>query len=440
MSEEIKDQVNPIEALTEAPKEDVFAAAPLEEASDSQQSAMSDIMILKKGDIVKGRIVKVDEDQAFVDIGYKYDGIIPVQELSVMPQDQATHAVQVGDEVELKVLSLDDGKEKLLLSKRVIDSENALQILQSKLESKEIIEAKVVEVVKGGLVVDVGVRGFVPASMVERSYVEDFSDYKNRTLRLRVKEIDLEKNKVILSQKDILDEEYEDNKKVKLSSIKVGQIIEGEVQRLAPFGAFVDIGGIDGLVHISELAWHHVQQASEVVQVGDRVQVQVLKIDLAQDKISLSLKATQEGPWSKVNHELKVGDVISGKVTRLTNFGAFIEVSPNLEGLVHISQIAHRHIGTPHEVLKTGQSVQVKILEINATEKRISLSIKETEDAPAEPQANPKNRERKSNTNPNQSSNHQKDLAGNQNISLSREALTTTLAERIGDKLKHFNK
>jgi small subunit ribosomal protein S1 len=405
-----------------------------QETADAQaeaEEAMSNVAVLKKGDSVKGKIVKVDEDQAFVDIGYKYDGVIAVKDLD--------NAAEVGHEVELKVASINDKKEQLTLSKHVVDNTKAWETLQSQLDSKEIIEATVSEVVKGGLVVNVGVRGFVPASMVERHFVEDFSDYKGRTLRLRVKEIDREKNKVILSQKDVLDDEFEADKKKIIEGIQVGQVLDGTVQRLTQFGAFVDIGGIDGLVHISEMAWHHVEQPSEVVKEGDQVKVQVLKVDPANDKISLSIKATQEGPWSKVDSEFTAGSIVTGTVKRLAAFGAFIEIAPGVEGLVHISQIAHRHIATPHEVLKEGQEVQVKILEVNPAEKRVSLSIKETEEAPEAP-AKPERERQPRRDGGGSSANHQKEIAGNENVSLSKQGLSFTLAERFGDKLSKFKK
>lgn len=388
----------------------------------SQEESMANVVVLKKGDIVKGKVIKVDSDQAFVDVGYKYDGVIPVRELSSLQLDNATEGVEVGQEVELKVLTIDDNKEKLVLSKRAIDNEKAWDKLAADMENKTVLEAKVAEVVKGGLVVDVGLRGFVPASMVERTFVEDFSDYKGRTLRLRVKEMDREKNKVILSQKDVLDEEFGAQKKDVLSKISVGQELTGTVQRLTQFGAFIDIGGVDGLVHISEMAWHHVETPSEVVKEGDQVQVKVLKVDPENERISLSIRATQPGPWQQVQDKIKIGDVVTGTVKRLVQFGAFIEVAPGVEGLVHISQIAHRHIATPFEVLKEGQEVQAKVLDVNPDEKRISLSIKETEEAPArEPRAE---RER---------------APKRENVSHEElQSLNLTLGERFGDKLSKF--
>jgi len=391
----------------------------------SQEESMGNVSVLKKGDTVKGSIIKVDDDQAIVDVGYKYDGVIPVRELSSVTLGSAAEGVQVGQEVELKVLTIDDNKEKLVLSKRAVDSEKAWDQLQADMENKTILEAKVAEVVKGGLVVDVGLRGFVPASMVERNFVEDFSDYKGRTLRLRVKEMDREKNKVILSQKDVLDEEFEAKKKELISNLSVGQQLTGTVQRLTPFGAFVDIGGIDGLVHISEMAWHHVETPSEVVKEGDQVQVQILKLDPENERISLSIKATQPGPWQKVAEEFRIGDIVTGTVKRLAPFGAFVEVAPGVEGLVHISQIAHRHIATPFEVLKEGQEVKAKVLDLNVDEKRISLSIKETEEAPEAPAPKADRPAR-----------NQKETVIAEEYQ--NQGLNLTLGERFGDKLSKF--
>ncbi|WP_442601125.1 30S ribosomal protein S1 [Paenibacillus sp. KN14-4R] len=398
--------------------------------------AMSQASVLKKGDIVTGKIVKVEDNQALVDVGYKYDGIIPLKELSSVGIDSAAQAVEIGQEVQVKVIGINDAKEELTLSKRAIDSEKAWETLNTQLEEKTVIEAKVAEVVKGGLVVDIGVRGFVPASMVERHFVEDFSDYKGRSLRLRVKEIDREKNKVILSQKDVLDEEYEVKKKEIIESIQAGQVFEGTVQRLTQFGAFIDIGGIDGLVHISEMAWNHVAHPSEVVKEGDKVKVQVLKVEPEKDKISLSIKATQAGPWDNAENQFNIGDVVTGTVKRLAAFGAFVEIAPGVEGLVHISQIAHRHIGTPHEVLSEGQEVQVKILDLNVAEKRVSLSIKETEEAPAV-EAKPERAERAPRGDKVNNANL-KDIENNENVSLNKQAMTTTLGDRFGDLLSKF--
>ncbi|CAM3571152.1 30S ribosomal protein S1 [Marinicrinis lubricantis] len=390
-------------------------------ASQEVQDQMGDVKAVSNGDIVTGKVVKVEDNQVLVEFGYKYDGIIPIRELSSVHLEKASDAVQEGQEVTVKVISLDDEQEKCILSKRAVDSEKAWDVLQQRLESGEVFEAVVADVVKGGLVVDVGVRGFIPASMVERHFVEDFSDYKGRTLRLKVKELDREANKVILSQKDVLDEEFEAKKKEIISGLEVGQELEGTVQRLTPFGAFVDVGGVDGLVHISEMSWTHVDQPSDVVKEGDQVKVKVLKLDPANERISLSMKAVLPGPWEQAEGKFDSGDVVEGTVKRIVDFGAFVEIAPGVEGLVHISQIAHRHVTTPFEVLKVGQTVNVKILDINLDEKRISLSIKATEEAPAkeEPENNASEKE------------IQEKVSNSQGLSL-------TLGERFGDKLSKF--
>lgn len=384
---------------------------------------MSQVAIVKKGDTVKGKIVKIEDNQAYVDIGYKYDGIIPLRELSSVQIDNASDVVTIGQEVECRVSSINDAKETLLLSKRAVDSVKAWDQLQQLFDSGEVFEATVADVVKGGLVVDVGVRGFIPASMVERQFVGDFSSYKGRTLRLKVKELDQEANKVILSQKDVLDQEYEAVKQRRMSELTAGDVLEGSVQRLTNFGAFVDLGGVDGLVHVSEIDWSHVDKPADVLKEGDMVKVKVLKVDPENDRISLSIKQAQPGPWEQVNSKFTIGSIVPGIVKRIASFGAFVEIAPGVEGLVHISQVAHRHIGTPHEVLKEGQEVNVKILDINPTEKRVSLSIKETEEAP-EPVARPeRRRESKETAIPDE---------------YSSDGLSITLGERFGDQLSKF--
>ncbi|MDQ0492034.1 30S ribosomal protein S1 [Paenibacillus brasilensis] len=399
-----------------------------EAAEAANQDELDQIVSLKKGDTVKGTIVKLEDNQAVVSIGYKYDGVIPIRELS-SGLDNAEEAVQVGQEVEARIISIDDAKEKLVLSKRAIDSENAWEKLEQLFESKEVFEVVVNDVVKGGIVVDVGVRGFIPASMVERHFVEDFSDYKGRTLRVVVKELDRENNKVILSQKDVLEAEFEANKQKVMAELKEGQEIVGTVQRLTQFGAFVDVGGVDGLVHVSEIAWTHVDKPSDAVSEGDQVKVKVLKVDPEKGKISLSMKAAQPGPWESAAGQFNNNDIVTGVVKRLVNFGAFVEIAPGVEGLVHISQISHKHIGTPQEVLEEGQEVKVKILEMNPSEKRVSLSIKETEEAPeVAPKAERAPRAARA----------PREELNNPNVSLNNSGLSITLGERFGDKLNKF--
>jgi small subunit ribosomal protein S1 len=346
---------------------------------EEMKSEMAEVTPLKRGDVVKGKVTKVEDNQALVDVGYKFDGVIPISELSSLHVDRVSDVLQEGQEVEVKVLRVNDEEDKLILSKRAVDAERAWAELQRKFESGETLEATVADIVKGGLVVDVGVRGFIPASLVERHFVEDFSDYKGRTLPLKVIEIDPSKNKLILSHKAVLEEEAEKKKQATLESLQEGQVIEGTVQRITDFGAFVDIGGVDGLVHVSELDWNRVEHPSDVLTEGDKVQVKVLKVDRDNERISLSIKETQPGPWEKVRDEIKTGDVVTGTVKRLVSFGAFVEVYPGVEGLVHISQISRKHIATPAEVLEEGQEVRVKVLDMMPEQKRISLSIKDAE-------------------------------------------------------------
>lgn len=346
---------------------------------EEMNNEMAEVKAFSVGEVVKGTVSKVEDKQAYVNLeGYKLDGIIPISELSSLHVEKVSDVLQEGEEVELKVIKSTD--EEIILSKKAVAADRAWEAMVDKLASGETFEAVVADVVKGGLVVDVGVRGFIPASLVERHFVEDFADYKGKTLRLKVIEMDKEKNKLILSQRAVLEEEAKEKKRKTLSDIKSGDVLEGTVQRLTDFGAFVDIGGVDGLVHISQLAHHHVESPSEVINEGDIVKVKVLGVDPDNERISLSIKDTLPGPWEAVEGKIKPGDVIEGVVKRLVSFGAFVEVVPGVEGLVHISQIANKHIGTPGEVLKEGEPIKAKVLDVNLADKRISLSIRAIEE------------------------------------------------------------
>ncbi|WLR49500.1 30S ribosomal protein S1 [Halobacillus litoralis] len=329
------------------------------------------------GDIVTGKVVKIEEKQVLVDVGYKVEGIVPISELSSLHVEKASDAVSEGDELTLQVKKVED--DEIVLSKRAVDADQAWEDLEAKFESGEIFEAEVKDVVKGGLVVDIGLRGFIPASLVETYYVEDFEDYKGKTLSLKVVELDREQNRVILSHRAVVEQEESAKKHEVLQSLEEGQVIEGTVQRLTDFGAFVNLGGIDGLVHISQLSHQHVEKASDVVEEGQEVKVKVLSVDRDNERISLSLKATQPGPWHDITSKVNPGETLEGTVRRLVSFGAFVEVFPGVEGLVHISQISNRHIGTPDEVLEEGQTVEVKVLDVDENAKRLSLSMKELE-------------------------------------------------------------
>ncbi|MBM7651457.1 30S ribosomal protein S1 [Neobacillus cucumis] len=364
------------------------------------------------GDKVTGQVTKVEEKQVLVNIpGSKLDGIIPISELSSLHIEKASDAVAEGDELELEVTKVEE--EALVLSKRKVDAEKAWESLEQQFQAGEVFETEVKDVVKGGLVVDLGVRGFVPASLVEAHFVEDFSDYKGRTLSFKIVELDKDKNRLILSHRAVIEDEKGKAKQNRLGALEVGQVIEGTVQRITDFGAFVDIGGIDGLVHISQLSYNHVNKPSDVVHEGQQVNVKVLSVDRDNERISLSIKETLPGPWSNITEKAPKGSVLSGTVKRLVSYGAFVEVFPGVEGLVHISQIAHKHIGTPHEVLKEGQEVQVKVLEVNEQDQRLSLSIKEL---------------------------LEKEVEENFDYELPEESKGFQLGEMIGDKLKNLGK
>ncbi|MGE8204346.1 30S ribosomal protein S1 [Heyndrickxia sp. NPDC080065] len=332
-----------------------------------------------ENDKVKGTVTKVEEKQVLVAIeGSKIDGIIPISELSSLHVEKASDVVNVGDVLDLVVTKVEE--DALVVSKRKVDAELAWDEMKKRFENNEIFEANISDVVKGGLVVDLGIRGFVPASLVEDHYVEDFSDYKGKTLKFKIVELDREKNRIILSHRAVVETEKLEKKKQALYHIQAGQILEGKVQRITDFGAFVDIGGVDGLVHISQLSHEHVAKPSDVIEEGQIVKVKVLSVDHDNERISLSIKETQPGPWTDIEQKAPKGSVLTGEVKRLVSFGAFVEVLPGVEGLVHISQISHKHINTPHEVLKEGQEVKVKVLEVNANDERLSLSIKDLED------------------------------------------------------------
>lgn len=357
--------------------------------TEEMNTEMASVQVIQPGDTLKGKVVKVEDKVALVDIGYKNEGILTIGEVSNVHIDKVSDVLQEGDEIDVRVLRINEEEDKVFLSKRAVDRERAWEDLQRKFETGEVFEATVANVVKGGLVVDVGVRGFIPASMVERHFVEDFSDYKGRTLTLKVVELDKEQNKVILSHRAVLEDELNKKKQELFQRLKPGDVVEGRVQRLTDFGAFVDLGGVDGLVHVSEIAWHHVEKPSDVLKEGDTVKVKILNVDPENERISLSIKETVPGPWDEAKERFSVGQIVEGTVMRLVPFGAFVELMPGVEGLVHISQISRRHIGTPEEELQEGQKVKVKILDLNFEAQRISLSIKEAQEAPKAPKSTP---------------------------------------------------
>ncbi|WP_049424538.1 30S ribosomal protein S1 [Staphylococcus warneri] len=344
------------------------------------ESMINDI---KEGDKVTGEVQQVEDKQVVVHInGGKYNGIIPISQLSTHHIEKPNEVVKEGDEIEAYVTKIEFDEENdsgaYILSKRQLETEQSYDYLQEKLDNNEVIEAKVTEVVKGGLVVDVGQRGFVPASLISTDFIEDFSDFEGQTIKIKVEELDPENNRVILSRKAVEQAENEVKKASLLDSLNAGDVIEGKVARLTNFGAFVDIGGVDGLVHVSELSHQHVQSPEEVVSVEDKVNVKVKSVEKDTERISLSIKDTLPTPFAQIKGQFHENDVIEGTVVRLANFGAFVEIAPGVQGLVHISEIDHKHIGTPGEVLEPGQQVSVKILGIDEENERVSLSIKAT--------------------------------------------------------------
>jgi small subunit ribosomal protein S1 len=365
----------------------------MENENVSMEAAMESVHEVQVGDIVKGEVLALEDKQVIVGIeGAGVEGVVPAKELSTLPVEDINEEVKVGDILDLVVIS-SIGKDKengsYLLSKRRLDAKKVWEDIEKEFQDGKIIEAPVTSSVKGGLVVDVGVRGFVPASMIDDHFVDDFSAYTGKTLKFKIIEIEPSENRLILSHKAVVEAEKAEKKKEILADLYEGQVIKGQVARLTDFGAFIDLGGIDGLVHVSEISHSHVAKPADVLNVGDEVEVQVLSVDPEKERISLSIKANLPGPWTDIEEKAAPGSILEGTVKRLTSFGAFVEIFPGVEGLVHISQISHKHIATPHEVLHEGDQVQVKVLEVHPEEHRVALSIKALEEKPEEAKAEP---------------------------------------------------
>lgn len=349
-----------------------------EDVPDDQMNAMIDGTLTEfdEGDLVDGTVVKIERDEVLVDIGFKSEGVIPARELSIRKDADPSDIVNLGDSIEALVLQKEDKDGRLILSKKRAEYERAWISVEEKFKAGEIVSGEVIEVVKGGLILDIGLRGFLPASLVDLRRVKDLDMYLGTPLEARVIEMDRNRNNVVLSRRVLLEEGRKNERAEILSRLTKGMRLKGTVSSIVDFGAFVDLGGIDGLVHISELSWSHVNHPSEVVKVGDEVEVQVLDVDLQRERISLGLKQTTEDPWVKLVESYPVGSIIDGKVTKTVPFGAFVELGPNVEGLVHISEMANKHIETPTQVVHAGDEVKVKVMEINTERRRISLSMK----------------------------------------------------------------
>lgn len=335
------------------------------------------VKTLRGGEIVKGVIVEVNQDEVLVDVGAKSEGVIPLRELSCCEIGSPHEVVNVGDQIEVWVVKAEDSEGRIFLSKCRADAERAWVKLQEALENGTNVEGTVREVVKGGLIVDLGVRAFLPASLVDRGYIEDLSKFIGSKVTCKVIEFNRPRKKVVLSRKAVLEEEYRQKRKDTLASLAEGMVVKGVVRRLTSFGAFVDIGGIDGLLHVSEISWHRVNHPTEVLQVGDEVEVKVIKVDKENEKISLSRKQVLPNPWDEIGKKYPVGSLVEAKVIRLVPFGAFVELEPGIEGLIHISHFADWHVATPEEVLTEGETVTVRVLSADPVGKRIRLSLRD---------------------------------------------------------------
>jgi small subunit ribosomal protein S1 len=332
-----------------------------------------------EGDVVKGKVVRIDKDEVLVDIGYKSEGVIPSTELSIRKSVDPSDEVELGEEIDALVLTKEDAEGRLVLSKKRARFEKAWRRIEAAAESGEPVEGSVIEVVKGGLILDLGVRGFLPASLVDIRRVHNLDEFLGQTLECKVIELNRSRNNVVLSRRAVLEEERKEVREQILGRLEPGQVVEGKISNIVDFGAFVDLDGIDGLIHISELSWSHVNHPSEVVSIGDTVRIKVLDIDRDRQRISLGLKQTQEDPWQRVISTHRSGDVLEGTVTKVVAFGAFVEILPGVEGLVHISELADHHVESPNEVVEPDSTLNVKILEIDEERRRLSLSIKRVE-------------------------------------------------------------
>ena len=338
------------------------------------------IVPFDEGDVVTGRVVRIDKDEVLVDIGYKSEGVIPSNELSIRKSVDPSDEVELGEEVDALVLTKEDQDGRLILSKKRARFERAWRKIEAAADSGEPVNGAVIEVVKGGLIVDLGVRGFLPASLVDIRRVPNLDEYLGQTIQSKVIELNRSRNNVVLSRRAVLEEERKEQRQAILERLQPGLVIEGQISNIVDFGAFVDLDGIDGLIHISELSWSHVNHPSEVLSIGDTVQVKVLDIDRDRQRISLGLKQTQEDPWQRVVDTYNVGDELEGTVTKVVAFGAFVEILQGVEGLVHISELAQQHVENPREIVQPGDDVRVKVLEIDSERRRLSLSIKRVED------------------------------------------------------------
>ncbi|WP_180376004.1 30S ribosomal protein S1 [Ligilactobacillus salivarius] len=385
------------------------------------EEALNSVKEVKVGDVVKGEVLTIDESNQVI-VGIEntgVEGVVPVRELSVNA-DKVADTYKAGDMLDLVVIArIGSDKEggSYLLSQRRLEARRVWNEIEDKFKAGETIKAPVTQVVKGGLVVDAGIRGFVPASMVSDHFVEDLNQFKGQELELKIVEIEPSDNRLILSRKELVQAEREAKRQAVMEKLVAGDVVEGKVARLTNFGAFIDLGGVDGLVHVSEISYERVNKPADALKVGQEVKVKVLSVNAEKGRISLSIKQTLPEPWEQVPEQVAEGDVLEGTVKRLTSFGAFVEVLPGVEGLVHISQISHKHIATPNEVLTSGEKVQVKVLSVDAADHRLALSIKALQEKPAveKKEAAPKKEEK---------------------VEIPEEDTGFTLGDIVGDQLK----
>lgn len=355
----------------------------MEDAGTEEEFTYQEVRDYRPGDMVKGKAVLVEEEQVLVDIGYKSEAVLPRNEIILEEGIALKDRFEEGDEIDLLVLRVNQQEDKIIVSQKRLEREKRWKEIEDAVEAEATMQGLVKEVVPAGIIVNLGsgIEGFMPGSLVDVRYIPDFTQFMGQEFSFKVIELNRDRDKIILSRKLLLEEEAEKRKKEVLSSLKEGEIIDGVVKRLTDFGAFVDVGGIDGLVHISEVSWQRVGHPQEVLKVSEEVQVKVLEVIPERERISLSIRRTQPDPWTRINEEYQVGEIITGRVTRIVNFGAFVELIPGAEGLVHISQMADFHVTHPSEIIREGEDVEAKILDINVDNKRISLSMKKARPA-----------------------------------------------------------
>ncbi len=332
-----------------------------------------------EGEVVSGRVVQIDKDEVLVDVGFKSEGVIPSAELSIRKNIDPGEEVELGEEIDVLVLTKEDQEGRLIVSKKRARFEKAWRRIEAAAETGEAVEGTVIEVVKGGLIIDLGIRGFLPASLVDIRRVADLDEFLHTKIPCKVIEINRQRNNVVLSRRAVLEEARKGQREEIIEHLQPGQVVEGQISNIVDFGAFVDLNGIDGLIHISEISWSHVNHPSELLEIGDTVQVKVLEIDRDRQRISLGLKQTQDDPWQRVVDTYNIGDDLEGTVTKVVTFGAFVEILDGVEGLVHISELAAHHVENPREVVQPGDEIKVKVLEVDDERRRLSLSVKRVE-------------------------------------------------------------